>query len=719
MLENPALSLNNKYMVLLKQKKPAMSFWSSFPFFRYLIWLTAGIMSAFNLPELPSYSIILLALSLLYTLFYFRGRNMAAYRRWQGLLAFLIVFLFGYGSVQEHATVFPPEPALAGKNMWLVEARQDAEHRPKSLKLQARVLALRRDGAWHEQEGEVMLYIRQEGMQAVPQYGDRLMVHAQLRPIPEPLNPREFNYKDYLASQGICCQAFVGAEQVALMPYRDPLSLAGMAMQVRRWASSQVRNFIEGRQEAAIVNALVLGYRETLDQEIIQAYATAGAMHILAVSGLHVGFIYLFMKLLLRPWRRRPSFAYAGFVLTLMILWSYAFITGLSPSVLRAVAMFSLLDLALLLKRKTGIYNTLAVAAFFMLLYNPFMLKMVGFQLSFLSLLGIVYLQPRLARWYQGEQRLLNWVWKLLAVSIAAQLATFPLGLYYFGQFPTYFFISNLLIVPVAGFILGLGLFMLGTSLLWPTLAAGLGWLLDRLVSLVNGVVFFTESLPYSRLSGQISQWQLLLLMLLISGLLIFFQYRKFVVALSLACIGLVFMGSLIYEEYLHRRQKKLFLYHIPGNSALQLVDGKADFLITGEGFPAGMLKYHVQPNRAGMGFSEPAPARDEALFKPLIAERPGYLLLVWQGRTIVYLKEAPAGPCLPGKPLEVDYVIIADNAVRSLGQVLCYFSPGMLLIDGSNRYYLQKRLKQQAESLQIPVHLTAEEGAFEVSNGY
>lgn len=627
-----------------------------------------------------------------------------------------MLFLFGYGSVQEHGSAIAVgEDPPGGKAYWFVEVRNDAVLTPKTVKVEVKLLAVKREGEWLAKEGAALLYIRQDDLEELPSYGDRLLVQGAIRPIPAPLNPGEFNYKEYLATQGICCQAFVKAEEVRQVSGKGGSGLQGTAMDIRRWATRQVEAHVGGRREAAIVNALVVGYRETLEDEVMQAYATAGAMHILAVSGLHVGLIYLFLKLLFRPWRRNFLAAVGGLACTILLLWSYALVTGLSPSVIRAAVMFSLIDIALLLKRRTGIYNTLAVAAFFMLTYNPFMLKMVGFQLSFLALLGIVYLQPRLVVWYRGESPFVKKIWQLTAVSIAAQLATFPLGLYYFGQFPTYFFLSNLLMVPAATAILALGFFVLAGALVWTPLAAFFGQLLGWLVYAANRVVFFTDSLPYSRLSGHINQAQLLLLVSFILGILIFLHYRRFRLAMICGCMGLGLLGSFAWEEWALRNQRKLIVYHIPGYSGLQLLDGKMEYLLTDEALPSSLMNFHIQPNRAGMGFGD-AGTREKTVPEPALIRRQAYSLIVWQGLSLVQLKEALPQPCPPTVPIAVDYVLLTHNSLQDLETLLCYFTPGKLLIDGSNGYYLQKRLKEQAETLGIPCHITAEAGAYERS---
>ncbi|WP_017731552.1 ComEC/Rec2 family competence protein [Nafulsella turpanensis] len=687
--------------------------WAAFPFLRYVLWLIAGILAGLYF----SASTVLLATTgllvvILYVLFYLFRRHMASTPLWNGLAAFLLLFTLGFLRMeqrQETLQVEWPEKSVA---YWLVEARQEGLPTAKTVKVPVRLLAYREGDSWLPANSSLMLYIRKDSLQYFPSYGDRLLVKMEPVKVPDPLNPNTFNYRQYMATQGICCQAFVRPEQVKLLG--SSTGIRDLALEVRLWASRQMDRYLSGPQETAIANALVLGYRELLDEEINRAYSTAGAMHVLAVSGLHVGFIFFFLQLLFRPWRRHPWLKWLGFVLSLLVLWSYAFVTGLSPSVLRSVIMFSLVMFALQLKRRSGIYNTLALAAFVMLLYDPFILRAVGFQLSFLAVFGIVYLQPRFAEWYQGKNKAVRWLWNLLAVSLAAQLATFPLGLYYFGQFPTYFFLTNLIVVPASSAILGLGFLLLACSLMSPFLAEGVGWLLELVISLVNKVVFMAEVLPYSAMETSLSQWQLVLLLLFLLLALLFLHFRHFFQALLAVLAGVVLVSTFVIDVYQRNEQKKLLLYHIPGYSVLQLVAGRQEYLHTSNEVPEQQLAYTLRPNRIAMGLN--VSEMPENTLRPALSRNPGYDLLVWEGQTIAYVKAPLAVPCPLASPLQVNYVVLSHNAVKDLELLSCYFRFDQLLIDGSNQNYIQNRLQQQAESLNLSYHLTSAEGAFELN---
>lgn len=694
-----------------------MNNWMPFPFLRFVLWLIAGMIAGFYVPaSFPLCSLLLFCLGSAYFFFYFFRRFIPAFRLWLGITACLFLFFMGFGRMLQQKAVRQIQPLSADTASWLLEVEQDGIPTAKTIRFQARILSLQQDKSWKKSRGGVMVYVQKDSLPRVPAYGDRFLLRAALQEIPGALNPNTFNYKAFLATQGIGYQAFVSRSQLAFVGHKPSNPLLSRAKEVQRWGSRQLRTYLPGRQESAIASALLLGDRSALEAEVKQAYATAGVMHILAVSGLHVGFIYLLLQLLFRPWRRTSLGKWAGFLSTLLLLWAYAFITGLSPSVLRAVCMFSLLSFALILKRKSGIYNTLAVAAFGLLLYDPYFLFSVGFQLSFLALLGIVYLQARIAVFYSGKKKIYRRFWDLLAVSVAAQLATFPLGLFYFGQFPTYFFVSNLLVVPAASLVVMLGLLLLLSSLLSSSLASGVGWLLDQLLGLVNKVVFFADSLPFSRLNSTLGVRELFLLMVFLFLLLGFLRYKKLSWAGFAFAAGLAFIGSLFEELYLQKQQRKLIVYHVPGFAALHFIEGRREYLYTPQPLPASQLQYHLQPNRLALGvMSLGHEAVQEAAFEPPLLQQEAFKLMVWRGKSIAFISKDPGLNCSQKTPLKVDLMVLSANVVQDLEKLSCYFSAGLILIDGSNAYWLQKKLQQQAQGLALPYHITGQEGAFEL----
>src|SRR5690606_32609393 len=307
-------------------------------------------------------------------------------------------------------------------------------------------------------------------------------------------------------------QHVVRENEVTLIDHDPPSAILNYSINVRTWALSVLERHITGDRERAIAQALVLGVTEDLDNELTGAYAASGAMHVLAVSGLHVGILYMIIAFVLGPVKHIPGGKWIFMFSSVCLLWTYACITGLSPSVLRAVTMFSFFALARPLNYRTNIFNTLASSAFCLLLYDPFLIASVGFQLSYMAVVVIVWLHPFLYQLWDPDSRILDEIWKISSVSIAAQLITTTVTLFYFHQFPNYFLLANLFVIPLAFAVLAGGLALLASAWLAP-LAEMIGWVENKLIAMLNYLVFKVQQLPYSvRSDIQISMPQCLLL---------------------------------------------------------------------------------------------------------------------------------------------------------------------------------------------------------------
>ncbi|UKM66207.2 ComEC family competence protein [Flavobacteriaceae bacterium GSB9] len=276
----------------------------------------------------------------------------------------------------------------------------------------------------------------------------------------KPLNPNQFNYKNYLEKKYIYHQLVLNENEI-LKVNTNRHTLFGLADAVRSHINEKLKPFHFKPNELAIINALLLGQRQNISQDVYTSYANAGVIHILAVSGLHVGIILIILSYVFKPLERFKHGRLLKTILLVSILWAFAIIAGLSASITRAVTMFSIVAIALNLKRPTNIYNTLAISMFIILLYKPLFLFDVGFQLSYLAVFAIVSIDPFLYKLWQPKNKIINFYWHTLTVSVSAQIGILPLSLFYFHQFPGLFFVSNLLIVPFLGILLGMGILLI------------------------------------------------------------------------------------------------------------------------------------------------------------------------------------------------------------------------------------------------------------------
>ncbi len=419
-----------------------MQQWLAFPWVRYVIWLLCGILLALIFPgweKLVQWLCPVAAVVYIGAVLGLKRNTPFSQISW-GLLAFLFLSSLGYWRTAQALVETPV--AKPDAPFWWVRVDEQPVATAKSYRFQAHIYPVQQEEVELSTNGTgTMVYV--PNALPMPGAGQLLLVKGNLQSVAPPLNPHEFNYKDYLATQGVHYQLFV--KQAAAVSTPQVFSFwQRTAIASRRYLLEVVSRFIPDPQATAVVQAMVLGQRSSLDSSLRQAYANAGVMHVLAVSGLHVGMVFGLVYMLFPFMRRQWWQRLLWLALVLAILWIYAWLTGLAPSAQRAAAMFTIIAISKAIRRRGNIYNSIALSAFILLLWNPVLLRQVGFQLSYLAVIGIIYLQPRIKEWWEPKQLLTKKFWELMSVTLAAQLATFPLGLYYFKQFPTYFFIGNL-----------------------------------------------------------------------------------------------------------------------------------------------------------------------------------------------------------------------------------------------------------------------------------
>ena len=312
--------------------------------------------------------------------------------------------------------------------------------------------------------GKVLVNIQSESIENKLEVDDNLVVKTQFSTIKEPLNPYVFNYKRYLQNQQIHHQIQIKNQQFLVLKNKNE-TVKGIASRIRFKINESLKNNGFKNDELAVINALLLGQRNFISSDLLKSYAGAGAIHILAVSGLHIGIILLLLTFLFKPLHYFKNGKLSATLLVILILWLYAIVAGLSASVVRAVTMFTALTIGMQLIKRSNVYNTLVISMFFLLLFNPFYLFEIGFQLSYLAVFAIVWIQPKLYSLWKPKFWLPNKIWQLFTVSIAAQLGVLPLSLFYFHQFPGLFFLSNLIIIPFLGFILTIGIIVIALAI--------------------------------------------------------------------------------------------------------------------------------------------------------------------------------------------------------------------------------------------------------------
>lgn len=426
--------------------------------------------------------------------------------------------------------------------------------------------------------------------------------------ITSPKNPAEFNYQKYLKKQGISNQFYLPSSAITEITKRTKISYQEYFEKLREYNLEMLKSLGVRGEVFGVVSALVFGQKDYLEPELYKAYGTAGATHVLAVSGLHVGLIYLILAWLLKPLLKNKFTKWLRLFLILLGLWFYAALTGFSPSVLRACTMFSFISLASNNSSGSNIFNTLAASAFFLLLVQPNLIMEVGFQLSYSAVLGILLIQPWLYKLIYIKTTLLDKAWQIVTVSIAAQAGTFPLALLYFHQFPNYFILSNLFVIPLATLILYLTLITLFISFI-PIISNAsnlLAGLLNQVVLFLNKSIKIIEKLPMAKTEGiDISIWECLILYGIIGFLILTVIHQSYSALKWCLALFLVLIGLQCHERIQQHAQNSLHIHLINNERAISIFEGRTCYFICSESLwkDETRMKFHVNHfwNKSGI----------------------------------------------------------------------------------------------------------------------
>ena len=524
----------------------------------------------------------------------------------------------------------------------------------------------------------------------------RVLVKTLIKPIHKPLNPYQFNYKNYLKRLGIYRQVFLKEHVVLVIP-QSPKTITGYAQSIRNNLNKRLETLSLKPIERAFVNALFLGQRQDITADVYQAYKKAGAIHILAISGLHIGILLLILQYVMKPLLYLRHGKFIRLLIILCILWSFAIVAGLSPSVVRAVTMFSLFAIVKGLKRSSNSLNTLAISAFILLLVRPAFCFDVGFQLSYAAVASIIIIKPILDSWWSFKNKIANWHLDLLKISIAAQIGVFPLSLYYFHQFPGLFFMSNLVIIPCLMLVLGLGIVLFVLLLIYQPpeiLVHSLGWTIQFMNGFVDWVAS-KEAFLFDKISFDMTALVFSYIFLFLLGL--FYHKKTFK---NLMLLG----GCVLSFQVLAKQLPALS----PKNSFIVFHQSRHSIF----GFQTNQhleihhdlesLKNQRMVNDYNIGAAIKTQSTDSihGLYK--INDK---LLLVVDSLGIYNINSV--------KP---KWIILRQSPKINLNRLIDSLHPELIICDGSNYKTYQERWKLTCEAKKIQFHQTSEKGAFFVN---
>ncbi|UCS93760.1 ComEC family competence protein [Echinicola marina] len=573
---------------------------NEFPFLRYFAFIALGILSYphfhfFN-NEALIWGIVLLLL-LYFTLAIGQlSKRGFAYKWCYPVLAYFMLMLSGYYLAYQADERNEPNHLMGFQEVegYMAVVLSSDREKSNSIANKVAVKTVKTPRGYFEASGQVMIYHR---LDSVLHIGDVLWLQGKPEKLAPPSNPKEFDYRGFLANKQIYHSQFVG-KSLSVLGKVNEQPIYSWISNIRDNAMIVIDREIKDGQVAQVLKAFLLGEKQDLDEALSDAYVKAGTMHILAVSGLHVGMIYGFFFLFFKPVQSSQGKRLVILSVIVLLIWAYALLTGLSPSVMRAASMFTILSLAQVMSRSPSIINSLALSAVVLLVLQPFIIYEVGFQLSYAAVLGIVVLQPRIRRLWLPKNKLLYYLWEISSVSIAAQLATFPISAYYFHVFPNYGLLANLWAIPGAFLIMALGLpylLLLIFDFSFPLLTG----LLEGVVRVLNYLIFSIQDLPFAQTEGiYIDLAGMLLFWLGVVCVFYVYEYRRKTYAFVFFIVCFLGIAQYYMKWFLKAQKNELYVYCLREGMAMDYFN-KGKLYKINWNLPSKEKEFKVEPHRA------------------------------------------------------------------------------------------------------------------------
>ena len=541
--------------------------------------------------------------------------------------------------------------------------------------------------------GKLLVTVPKDSLTHLLHAGDVLIIADVPQPITASLNPYQFDYAAYMKKQDVFHQLRLKDNYIAAGQQKD------LNYYIEHLRNTLINSFSIHHYPAAIqnlINALLFGQRQDMDKDTTTSYTNAGVVHILAISGLHFTLLFIGLNWLLAPLKRAKHIGYLGhFIIIMVLMWVFALITGLSASVVRAVAMFSFVLVGDLLNRRSNIYNSLAVSALVLLLAKPNFLFDAGFQLSYIAVFAIVWLQPIYIRIKRSKCWLVNFAKDTVVISLVAQVGVLPLSLYYFNQFPLLFLVANVVVIPLSNIVLGLGIAVLVLNFIFPQGAVWVGYMLEFAINVMNGFIQWVASfralvikdIPFTFLLN------LCLYCVLVLAVLWLYKHsfrRMAGVLFAVLVFQLVFMAT----AWQAKNGGELIIFHNRDATVLAQKENSRIIIYSTDSL--------ALDNRT-------VKAYNKGNFNQQIQLTPLRNLLWYNGRKILILDSLSVYP----PAIEPDVVLLIQSPKVNLERMLQELKPKQVVADATNYKTYVARWAATCRKQKIPFHATAEKGYY------
>ena len=548
--------------------------------------------------------------------------------------------------------------------------------------------------------GTILLNIKKDSTSIPLKVDNQLLLKPVLKELIPPLNPNQFNYKSYLAKQGIHHELFSEKGQFLKLNSKKS-TLLGLSAKFRNQIQESLNDYNFKKNELSVISALLLGQRQDISKELIKDYQRAGAVHILAVSGLHVGVILLILAFIFKPVERLKYGKFLKTIIIVFLLWMFAFIAGLSASVVRAVTMFTFLAIGMSFKRKNVVEFSFISSMFFLLLIKPMFLFDVGFQLSYAAVFGILWTQPKMYNVWKPRFKIFDFFWQLVTVSIAAQIGILPLSIYYFQQFPGLFLASNLVVIPFLGAILIGGVLVIISSLL-NILPQFLADFYGIIISSMNAFISWVshqEEFLFKEIS---ISFQLMLCWYAVIFLCVYFLLRKTTIKLIYFFISVALLQSVfLIESYKNKSKEEIIVFH------------KSRFSMIGKRIGERVL---VQHNIDSLRFFKENSIKSYSMAESIteIKETNFKNIFSFSNKDILLIDSLGIYQI---SGLNAPIVVLQYSPKINMSRLIKKIEPSQIIADGSN--YKSDAIRWENICLRnnVPFHYTGVKGAYVLKN--
>jgi competence protein ComEC len=681
-----------------------MFLWTKYPLLRILLPFVVGIGIVFYTDiTFPVWTLFMVMVGGMLALMVFYKFRTYPIRWISGLLIIISMLSFSLCYTQWFINEGKPPASLmgTGRQAFIATVIESPSIKKNTVKLIVSIDAYQYHDTFQNDNSKAVLHVERNQEAEKIAYGDKLVFYSYLKEPASPANPQAFDYRRYLAVKNIYLQSYINADAWQKISEGNGNVIMHFAVNIRNKFLKIFQECNMDMQEYGIIIAMLLGYDDELDSDLERKYSATGVSHILCVSGLHVGIIYMILSLFLRFLNKTRKQMIVRFLILLAAVWLYACITGLSPSVMRATTMFSFVAIGTMLDRDRNVYNSLMTSMFFLLLFNPLVIFEVGFQLSYLAVFGIVWIQKPLGSLYKKQTRIKRYVWDLITVSLAAQLFTAPLAILYFHQFPNYFLLANIIVITLAPVIIGVGVGVLVFSF-WGFAYKCLSWVLMILIKGMNWVVIHIEALPYSVTEDiDLSRIQVIFiyLFILLLSSVCFYKRNKLHLYLSFVCIIFV-VGMGIYKQIQMNTQKEIIFYSVKSGYAIDCIDGRNSVLICDSNTmnDKNVYEYNIKNNHIYHRINE-------------VKTTTGQHFVRFHDVSILIIDQ-PLYPVEMKEKLKVDYILLHNNIAVDVEALKKMIDFKMIITDGKYSFYRLESIWKTCSMQLVPSHELKNQGA-------